>query len=66
MIPAKDVSILNVALGLEPCRGPSTPPPVGCWWRPAAKPVLDVALLFQSHPKAHRDALIASSRMGGK
>ena len=45
---AKDVSILNVALGL------------------LQKPVLDVAVSFQGHHKAHRDALVATiQKLGG-
>lgn len=63
--PAKDVSILNVALGLEHeainayqlCAGSGL----------LQKPLLDVALLFQSHHKDHRDELIATiQKMGGK
>ncbi|MBL8314056.1 MAG: ferritin-like domain-containing protein [Rubrivivax sp.] len=60
-----DVGILNVALGLEH-------EAIGAYQLGAgsgllAKPVLDVAVAFQSHHKAHRDALIATiQKMGGK
>jgi len=63
--PSKDVSILNVALSLEH-------EAIGAYQLGAGsgllqKPVLDVAVLFQSHHKAHRDALIATiEKMGGK
>lgn len=62
--PAQDVQILNVALGLEH-------EAIGAYQLGAQsglmqKPVLDVAVLFQSHHKAHRDALVATIRkMGG-
>src|SRR5215510_6878434 len=62
--PAQDVSILNVALGLEH-------EAIGAYQLGAEsgllqKPVLDVAVLFQSHHKQHRDALIAAiKQMGG-
>lgn len=61
----KDVDILNVALGLEY-------EAIGAYQLGAGsgllqKPVLDIALLFQSHHKGHRDALIATiEKMGGK
>lgn len=61
---AGDVSILNVALGLEH-------EAIGAYQLGAEsgllqKPVLDVAVLFQSHHKSHRDALIgAIEQMGG-
>ncbi len=60
-----DVGILNVALGLEH-------EAIGAYQLGAGsgllqKPVLDVAVAFQSHHKAHRDALIATiQKMGGK
>ena len=63
--PAGDVKILNVALGLEH-------EAIGAYQLGAAsgllqKPVLDVAVLFQSHHKGHRDALAATIRkLGGK
>ena len=63
--PAKDVSILNVALGLE--HEAINAYQLGAGSGLLQKPVLDVALLFQSHHKAHRDALIATiQKMGGK
>lgn len=61
---SKDVSILNVALGLEH-------EAIGAYQLGAQsgllqKPVLDVAVAFQGHHKAHRDALIATiQKMGG-
>lgn len=61
----KDVSILNVALGLEH-------EAIGAYELGAksgllAKPALDAAVLFQSHHKGHRDALIATiQKMGGR
>jgi rubrerythrin len=60
-----DVNILNVALGLEH-------EAIGAYQLGATsgllqKPVLDIAVGFQSHHKAHRDALIATIRqMGGR
>ena len=63
--PAKDVSILNVALGLE--HEAINAYQLGAGSGLLQKPVLDVALLFQSHHKGHRDALIATiQKMGGK
>lgn len=62
--PAADVKILNVALGLEH-------EAIGAYQLGATsgllqKPVLDVAVLFQSHHKGHRDALAATIRkLGG-
>ncbi|GMV58637.1 ferritin-like domain-containing protein [Betaproteobacteria bacterium PRO7] len=62
--PAGDVKILNVALGLEH-------EAIGAYQLGAAsgllqKPVLDLALQFQSHHKGHRDALAATIRkLGG-
>jgi len=60
----KDVDTLNVALGLEH-QG------IGAYQVGAdsgllKQPALNVALLFQSHHKAHRDALIAAiQKLGG-
>lgn len=60
----KDVSILNVALALEH-------EAIGAYQLGAGsgllqKPVLDVAVQFQSHHKAHRDALVATiQKLGG-
>jgi rubrerythrin len=60
-----DVNILNVALGLEH-------EAIGAYELGAKsgllqKPALDVAVLFQSHHKAHRDALAAAiTSLGGK
>lgn len=60
-----DVAILNVALGLEH-------EAIGAYQLGAGsgllqKPVLDLAVSFQSHHKAHRDALVATiQKMGGK
>jgi rubrerythrin len=60
-----DVRILNVALGLEH-------EAIGAYQLGATsgllqKPVLDVAVGFQSHHKAHRDALIATiEKLGGR
>lgn len=62
---SQDVSILNVALGLEH-------EAIGAYQLGAEsgllqKPVLDTAVLFQSHHKGHRDALIATiQKLGGK
>ncbi|MCC7098505.1 MAG: ferritin-like domain-containing protein [Rubrivivax sp.] len=64
MAAQADVGILNVALGLEH-------EAIGAYQLGAGsgllqKPVLEVAVAFQSHHKAHRDALIATIRtMGG-
>ena len=60
-----DVEILNVALGLEH-------EAIGAYELGAKsgllqKPALDVAVLFQSHHKGHRDALAgAIANLGGK
>lgn len=62
--PAADTAILNVALGLEH-------EAIGAYQLGAQsgllqRPVLEVAVLFQSHHKGHRDALIATIRkLGG-
>lgn len=61
----KDVAILNIALGLEH-------EAIGAYQLGAEsgllqKNVLDTAVLFQSHHKGHRDALIATiEKMGGR
>ena len=62
--PAKDVQILNVALGLE--HEAINAYQLGAGSGLLQKPALDVAVLFQSHHKAHRDALIATiQKLGG-
>ena len=59
-----DASILNVALGLE--HEAIAAYQVGAESGLLQKPVLDVAVLFQTHHKGHRDALIATiTKMGG-
>lgn len=61
---SKDVSILNVALGLE--HEAINAYQLGAGSGLLQKPVLDIAVQFQSHHKAHRDALIATiQKMGG-
>lgn len=61
----KDIAILNIALGLEH-------EAIGAYQLGAEsgllqKQVLDTAVLFQSHHKGHRDALIATiEKMGGR
>lgn len=63
--PASDVGILGVALGLE--NEAIAAYQLGAESGLLQKPVLDLAVLFQSHHKAHRDALIATiEKMGGK
>lgn len=63
--PASDVGILNVALGLE--HEAIAAYQVGAESGLLTKPVLDIAVLFQSHHKGHRDALVATiEKMGGK
>jgi hypothetical protein len=60
-----DVNILNVALGLE--HEAINAYQLGAASGLLAKPVLGVAVAFQSHHKAHRDALIATiQKMGGQ
>lgn len=62
--PARDVAILNVALGLEH-------EAIGAYQLGATsgllqKPVLETAVRFQDHHKAHRDALLATiQKLGG-
>lgn len=55
---AKDAGILNVALGLE--HEAINAYQLGAMSGLLQKPVLDIAVGFQSHHKAHRDALIAT------
>jgi len=61
----KDVAILNIALGLEH-------EAIGAYQLGAEsgllqKGVLDTAVLFQSHHKGHRDALVATiEKLGGR
>lgn len=62
--PAKDVAILNVALGLE--HEAIGAYQIGAESGLLEKPVLDVAVLFQSQHKEHRDALAkAVHKLGG-
>ena len=62
---SKDVDILNVALGLE--HEAINAYQLGAKSGLLQKPVLDVAVLFQSHHKGHRDALIATiEKLGGR
>ncbi|HEV8311536.1 MAG TPA: ferritin-like domain-containing protein [Burkholderiaceae bacterium] len=62
---SRDVSILNVALALE--HEAINAYQLGATSGLLQKPVLDVAVLFQSHHKAHRDTLMATiEKMGGK
>jgi rubrerythrin len=62
---ASDVDILNIALGLE--HEAINAYQLGAGSGLLQKPVLDVAVQFQSHHKGHRDALIATiQKMGGK
>jgi rubrerythrin len=61
---AADVDILNVALGLE--HEAINAYQLGAESGLLEKPVLEVAVLFQSHHKAHRDALVATiQKLGG-
>ena len=61
---ANDVAILNVALGLE--NEAISAYQIGATSGLLQKPVLDVAVKFQSDHKAHRDALTATIRkLGG-
>lgn len=61
----QDIGILNVALGLE--HEAINAYQLGAESGLLQKPVLDTAVLFQSHHKAHRDALIATiHKLGGK
>lgn len=61
---AKDVGILNIALGLE--HEAINAYQLGAGSGLLQKPVLDVAVQFQGHHKVHRDALIATiQKLGG-
>jgi hypothetical protein len=61
---SKDVGILNVALGLE--HEAINAYQLGAGSGLLQKGVLDVAVQFQGHHKAHRDALIATiQKLGG-
>ena len=61
---AGDVDILNVALGLE--HEAINAYQLGAESGLLQEPVLKVAVLFQSHHKAHRDALVATiKKLGG-
>ena len=61
---AEDVEILNVALGLE--HEAINAYQLGAESGLLEKPVLNTAVLFQSHHKAHRDALVATiKKLGG-
>jgi rubrerythrin len=62
---AKDVDILNIALGLE--HEAINAYQLGAGSGLLQKPVLDVAVQFQGHHKTHRDALIATiQKFGGQ
>ena len=61
---SQDVAILNVALGLE--HEAINAYQLGAGSGLLQKPVLDIAVMFQGHHKAHRDALMATiQKMGG-
>ncbi len=63
--PEQDSAILNVALGLE--HEAINAYQLGAQSGLLQKPVLDVAVLFQSQHKQHRDALISTiEKMGGE
>ncbi|MBS0506635.1 MAG: ferritin-like domain-containing protein [Proteobacteria bacterium] len=65
MAMESDVNILNVALALE--HEAINAYQLGAGSGLLQKPVLDVAVAFQSHHKVHRDALVATiQKMGGK
>jgi rubrerythrin len=62
---AADVDILNVALGLE--HEAINAYQLGAESGLLQEPVLQVAVLFQGHHKAHRDALVSTiQKLGGK
>ena len=62
---AADVDILNVALGLE--HEAINAYQLGAESGLLQDPVLQVAVAFQSHHKAHRDALVSTiQKLGGK
>lgn len=64
MSAANDVGILNTALALE--NEAISAYQLGAQSGLLQKPVLEVAVLFQTHHKEHRDALIATIRkLGG-
>ncbi|HVM82241.1 MAG TPA: ferritin-like domain-containing protein [Candidatus Binatia bacterium] len=64
MASENDVNTLNVALGLE--HEAINAYQLGAQSGLLQKPVLDVAVLFQTHHKQHRDALMAAiKQMGG-
>jgi rubrerythrin len=64
MASMTDVEIINVALGLE--HEAIEAYQIGAESGLLQKPVLDVAVLFQSHHKGHRDALISTIKtLGG-
>ena len=63
-IAASDIGILNTALALE--NEAISAYQLGAQSGLLQKPVLEVAVLFQTHHKEHRDALIATIRkLGG-
>lgn len=63
--PMKDAEILNVALGLE--HEAINAYQLGAKSGLLSAPMLEVAVLFQSHHKTHRDALAATiEKLGGK
>jgi rubrerythrin len=63
--PAQDVGILNVALGLE--HEAIDAYQLGAESGLLQKQVVEVAVLFQSHHKEHRDALMATvQKLGGQ
>ena len=63
--PASDVATLNVALGLE--HEAINAYQLGAQSGLLQKPVLDAAVLFQSHHKGHRDALVSTiEKLGGR
>ena len=62
--PTQDAAILNVALGLE--HEAINAYQLGAESGLLQKAILDVAVLFQGHHKAHRDALAATvMKLGG-
>ncbi|AMO23719.1 ferritin-like domain-containing protein [Ramlibacter solisilvae] len=63
--PAKDISILNAALTLE--HEAINAYQLGAASGLLQKPVMEVAVQFQGHHKAHRDALAATiQKLGGR
>ena len=63
--PAQDVTILNTALALE--HEAINAYQLGATSGLLQKPVMDVAVQFQGHHKAHRDALVATiQKLGGR